>query len=259
MTKRLVIPSESLADVNRYTGEYDVRYRIISEDRNRFSYWSPIYSVDPELKYIPNEDAIEKFNTYVTVIWDAAQIYKITTGATTVFIQELDKYDLWVRWGRSQPGDWIYKERLSNTSVSLIIPQTYTNNGSVVLGEKPNKLSIEIYRPGRPILRDIRSKETTINHATAINITTDVITYAADTQYAAGDIVVYLSSTPASPLVNDTEYYVRPVSLNQFTLHPTRTDAINDTNKINFTVTPTGTGTFYQDDFLLYRLSNESV
>jgi hypothetical protein len=90
-------------------------------------------------------------------------------------------------------------------------------------------------------------------------LSTDVVTCLINTQCEAGDMVIYTSATPIPPLEDDNEYFVRPVSLNQFTLHPTRQDALDNTNKINFNTTGTGTGTFYKDDFLLYRVSNETV
>ena len=33
---------------------YTIRYRIISEDRNRVSHWSPVYLVVPNFTYVPD-------------------------------------------------------------------------------------------------------------------------------------------------------------------------------------------------------------
>jgi hypothetical protein len=44
--KKLRILKSSLPPVDHDTEKYNVRYRVISEDRNRTSHWSPIYNSD---------------------------------------------------------------------------------------------------------------------------------------------------------------------------------------------------------------------
>lgn len=46
-TKKAVILSANLPEPLTPSGQYLVRYRIVSEDRNRRSHWSPIYYIDP--------------------------------------------------------------------------------------------------------------------------------------------------------------------------------------------------------------------
>ena len=67
-------------------GHY-VRYRIISEDRNRYSHWSPTYAIK-----IPN----------FSVIGDV-QVSFTDTTVTAVWGDALDRpsYDVFVRWGNS--------------------------------------------------------------------------------------------------------------------------------------------------------------
>lgn len=62
------------------------------------------------------------------------------------------EYDIWVRWDRSDSGDWIYKERIESTNVSFPVPSTYTINGAIQ-PSSPNKFSIEVYLKGYPIER----------------------------------------------------------------------------------------------------------
>jgi hypothetical protein len=52
----------------------------------------------------------------------------------------------------TESGDWLYKERIQTTSLSLPIPSTWTIDG-VIQGTAPNRLSIEIYLKGYPIER----------------------------------------------------------------------------------------------------------
>ena len=48
MSKKLVITAEELANMGISGPDYSVRFRLVSEDRNRFSPWTPIFSVsDP--------------------------------------------------------------------------------------------------------------------------------------------------------------------------------------------------------------------
>ena len=47
--KKAVIPRSSLRVIDGETNSYLVRYRIISEDRNRFSHWSPIFFISHPL------------------------------------------------------------------------------------------------------------------------------------------------------------------------------------------------------------------
>jgi hypothetical protein len=65
--KKLTIPKNQLPPVGD-NNEYLLRYRIISEDKNRYSYWSPIFSATaPEVETVDGELIISG-NTS-TVIW----------------------------------------------------------------------------------------------------------------------------------------------------------------------------------------------
>ena len=148
MSKKLVIPRSSLPDINAITGKYEVRFRLTTEDRNRFSYWSPIFSVDPGFTYQSGNIDIAKTSNHVNIIWDAVKILKDSEQVATAEI-----YDIWLRWGKTYDGDWFYKERIEGTSISVVIPDSYFWNG-VEQMEKPNKITVEIYLRGRPITRD---------------------------------------------------------------------------------------------------------
>jgi hypothetical protein len=126
---------------------YTVRYRIISEDRNRKSHWSPVTSIIPE--YVFDEGDIDFFKqgNIITSTWDAVSIKKGTT-----LIENANEYDVWIRYDRNDGGDWIYKQRVTGTSISTVHPATYTKGG-VVQGSAPNKYSIEVYLKGIPISR----------------------------------------------------------------------------------------------------------
>jgi hypothetical protein len=246
---KLIIPKENLPDVDIVTGTIRFRFRIIADDRNVSSYWSPIYSLDPELDYITNGNlVIEKHNSYSAVIWNPVVIEKNGNE-----IRELEYYDLWVRWGDdSSEGEWIYKERVTSTSINLIKPSSPSGL---------DHLSIEIYRPGKPIIR--KRMVDVYQDSTWISVSTDVITFPVNHEFITGDNITYNSLDPVGGLSDGQEYYARYVSDSSITLHPTANDANNNTNKINITSNKNETGFFTYTgcsvcDFLLYSEYNFS-
>lgn len=248
MAKKIIIPKENLPDINAFTKSYDVRFRITTEDRNRFSYWSPIFSVTPDVTYVPSGDLIlEKHTGYSIAVWSETHIEK---GGEIVGY--LSDYDVWIRWGTDlATGTWQYQGRISSTSLNLIKP---TSPAGI------DHVSIEVYRPSRQQLRRAMYDIDQSNSAGLVNLTTDTITLP-DNVFETGYDVHYLSDTPIGGLSSDTNYYARMVTDTTMTLHPTYNDAINNTNKINLTSHSNDPGYFaWEDcticDFLLYSNYN---
>jgi len=146
--KKARLNQDSLPDINVDLEGYLVRYRIISEDRNRLSHWSPIFLIKPGYTFVEGSTSIGKSADHVNLIWDPVQIYKDNN-----FIRNAVEYDIWLRWDREDGGDWLYAERLESTSSIFIIPNTYFING-VDQEKKPNSLTAEIFLRGTPITRD---------------------------------------------------------------------------------------------------------
>lgn len=66
--KKAIVSKQNLPPVNSENG-YRVRYRIISEDRNRVSHWSPIYTVEST----PIEQVagvVTYADGVATIVWD---------------------------------------------------------------------------------------------------------------------------------------------------------------------------------------------
>lgn len=79
---------------------------------------------------------------------------------------------------------------------------------------------------------------------TGVNIGTDVFTVTAH-GFTTADLLnvsLYSGTILPAPLATSTDYYVRVLTSSTFTLHPTATDATNNTNIID--ITTTGTGQF---------------
>jgi hypothetical protein len=148
MTKRIVIPKENLPDIDSLTESYAVRFRLITEDGNKLSYWSPIFSVNPGFTYVSGEINIAKNAQQVSVVWDSVRIEK-----DGVFVGQAQQYDIWLRWSKNnENGDWIYKERVQTTSTNFIIPSTFFFQG-VNQNDAPNRLTVEIFLKASPITR----------------------------------------------------------------------------------------------------------
>jgi hypothetical protein len=140
--KKARILREDLPPLNAEQDAYILRYRVISEDKNRYSHWSPVSITHS------NSGSI------TTVVWDQVSVNK---GST--LISKAKQYDIWVKWNKNTDGsngDWLYQQRVETNSLVLITPSDYTING-VSQGSSPNRLSVEVYLPGNPITRDYTS------------------------------------------------------------------------------------------------------
>ena len=101
--KKYIIKQDDLPTIDSLTQKFNIRYRIISEDKNRLSHWSPIISIDPQYVYVPGNIEIVS-SGITTVVWDPVTI-KI--GTTT--IRQAKDYDVWVKWSKAAGnGDWNY-------------------------------------------------------------------------------------------------------------------------------------------------------
>jgi len=146
--KKTTVLNEDLPAINPLTQGYDVRYRIVSEDKNRTSHWSPIYSVVPNFTYISGNINIDS-SVITTIAWDS-----VTVKIGDQVIRQAKDYDVWVKWSKNAgAGDWNYVQRVSGNSISLVHPSTFYIDG-VDQVDAPNRITIEIYLKGQPITRD---------------------------------------------------------------------------------------------------------
>jgi hypothetical protein len=103
--KKVIISKKNLPAIFGETSEYIVRYRIVSEDKNRTSHWSPQYklSVAPRTAIAHSISANLVTNT-VSVVWGAQE--------------DISQYDIYIKWS----GDtWNFVSTVSSTSYSFLI------------------------------------------------------------------------------------------------------------------------------------------
>jgi hypothetical protein len=112
--KKAIFSKSQLPPINSNLGKYVVRYRIVSEDRNRFSHWSPQYLVSPvpltQEEY--SDIAITKSTGFLTVSWETEPDPTPTS------------YDVYVAWGTSpgSVGTTEYFATVSGNLVTIPIP-----------------------------------------------------------------------------------------------------------------------------------------
>jgi hypothetical protein len=146
--KNVTIFNDDLPIINATINGYAVRYRIVSEDKNRVSHWSPIHYIDAGYTYIAGQvpEVVQSGNA-ISVIWDKVQVQKAGN-----LIGKIRDYELWVRWGRDGEGDWIYEGKSNVNSLSLMVPPTYLVDGEDQ-EQRPNEFSLEIYLESVPVSR----------------------------------------------------------------------------------------------------------
>lgn len=262
MSKKIVVPKTQFPAPSIYDPNYNVRFRIISEDRNRVSAWSPIFFIDPEIVYntgtlqIPGEIKLLKQTGYISASWDAVTMYSYVDNNANA-VAEVPYYDVWIQWtdtGGASPSGWIYKGSIFSTSLNIVIPATYPYNSSNIV---PKEFAIEIYRPGFPILRYQSQKEFS-QTSTTVDITNDTIRINEGHNFTTGSAVVYTSTSPITGLTNTATYYVRTINYKTFALYNTFANSRNlssTTGRMNLSGTPTGFGNLTGKQFLVYSAS----
>ena len=161
--QKTVVPLSTLPPLTIIDSKlgYYTRYRVISDDRNRTSQWSPVYAVtnnfdfrrpiDPATGNEVSQSSIF-YNTVssggariITLSWEPVSAY-----INNNFIVRALGYDIWVKWySNSHDGDWFYQQRITQTSISLTRPTAFVltnpSTGAKTTYSGTNRLQVEIY------------------------------------------------------------------------------------------------------------------
>ena len=259
----LRVPRNEFPELDAYTSKIFLKYRIVSEDRNRLSYWSPIFEIDPQISFVPGSltqpgAIIGTKNTgYITLAWDEATIYGTSNGQYTLFSELLD-YDVWVQYtgnGGENAGPWVHKERIRTTSLNLITPPTYQyidSNGNTQ-SATTRQAKIEIHYPARPIIRYSPDRIVFNQTSDYVDLSNEVITFNENPELETGEAIsyyVYNSGSAIGGLTDGTTYWVRMITQNTISLHTSESGAINNTGKVNLTAAGQGSGVIVKKPFL---------
>lgn len=115
--KRVIIPKAKLPAYSGDTESYIVRYRIVSEDRNRNSHWSPQYKL-PVLPYIDEDTPAVNF----AIGLDATK--KIISIAWTPTADINNEFDVYLKWDSA---DWVYEKRVLAPAYTVLAKQGATS------------------------------------------------------------------------------------------------------------------------------------
>ena len=127
---------------------YRLRYRIVTEDSNRFSHYSPIQTVIPNYRFErPYNKTLADVlvisqGPYVNIVWDPISIKDRVSGN---LIRKAIEYDIWLRWDKADGGTWEFQERVEGTAQGFVIPEEYVLANGTLVEQKPNHVSVEIY------------------------------------------------------------------------------------------------------------------
>lgn len=249
MSKLIRIPYQSLPDINALTEQYQIRYRIKSDDGNRTSAWSPIYGINPNFTFEVNFDMVfEKATGYTRAVWEPVRV--LTEDGN--FVSDLGIYDIWVRYSEELSDDspWQYQERVFGTSLNIFKPPMVST---------VKYISIEIYRPSIQSSTS-RSRRFDVRQDNIhVDLIKDRILFEQPIDFENGEEIVYevrdeTGLGTIGGLTDNTRYFVRNVfstGIKEIQLYPTRQDALNDTNKINLTSHPNSIGYFTAADCTL--------
>lgn len=121
---------------------YNIRYRLISEDRNRISPWSKVYNLK-----VPYIDVISE---YSMVINNSHDLVTLTWNLDKV--PETLYFDVWVRWvGNHAESNypWQYDATVNSNQYSLVFPASIPD--PVAGGtEAPKKIRVAVQRATFP-------------------------------------------------------------------------------------------------------------
>lgn len=147
---RVIVPADQLPPTSS-SAQHVVRFRIISEDRNRISDWSPIFILDSfgQIPFSASTVAVVSAcpvggNTEVSVTW---------SGPHIDFHDELDAYphDVFIKWDNQE---YVFGGRIVGNNLTTLAP---TNSSSVqFLVQSPSYPSI-------PGTRDLQNRPTISN------------------------------------------------------------------------------------------------
>lgn len=127
---------------------------------------------------------------------------------------------------------------------------TYTNKGNTSIGGLVDGTAYYVFQKTQNRIKLAsnsnlwKTDSRTVNQATGVNITTDVLTTTVAHGFTTGDAVQYLASAPISGLTNGAFYWARSVSATTLTLHWSNAGAVANNDLVDITGVSSGTGTF---------------
>lgn len=109
---KLRIPISELPALNGKNDSYFIRYRLITSDRNSFSYWSNIYGMPMGTSYV-----VQTPNASIS-----SNVLSVTWGNVT----GVNEYDVWISWtNKNYEAQTVVNKQLTSSTATIT---TGTNN-----------------------------------------------------------------------------------------------------------------------------------
>lgn len=148
MTKRISVPFSDLTPI--YVDDqrkYMLRYRVVSDDKNRFSEWSSFYDVKAPLAFSLNEEIPAISRTQIqpqiaNIVLDEGSLITLywSVPQELLLVRELDVF---IRWFNDSTSMWTNWEYLNTQPQG---PITVINDGA----SNYSKLDISVHLPSYP-------------------------------------------------------------------------------------------------------------
>ena len=130
--KKTRILKSALPAIDHDTLKYNARYRLISEDKNRTSHWSPIYNSDG-VDIIVTSGAVSKTGDVITAVWGDQN--------------DFPEYDVFVKFDSN---DFFYHGKSKVHSYSFLKTGTTTVRVKVqvISSKKEIKAALNVFDSG---------------------------------------------------------------------------------------------------------------
>jgi hypothetical protein len=190
----------------------------------------------------------------VTSTATGGTVFTITTSLTIPI--NLEGQKITFIDGKGAGNENIIESNTIGNNSTITLSNAFRHNGSpstpdnttvfeIENYQQPKQLFVEVYRPGRPVLRhedslffDQRGVSATKEYG---YVQFGEIVFLNSHGYITGAAVVYNSDNPLTGLTDGQVYYIRADFFNTIYLYPTKQDAENNTNRIFFSA-QIGTG-----------------
>lgn len=141
--KKIRIKKEDLPNFigNNDVLTYDVRYRIVSDDKNKVSHWSPVYTIvgetttdetgydpnNPETTSLPYNTVINSQDSSIQISWTMPSFLILNPTEQQKELQSLQssikEFDIYVQWQvASVWSEWIWAGISLGTQFTTIYP-----------------------------------------------------------------------------------------------------------------------------------------
>lgn len=106
---KITIKKDLLPPISADDEGYNLKIRLISQDRNRSSYWTPLYTIEaPQVTEIPYGIEVKNMSVVVNGIPTNKKTVNVFWRDTTEYSKEYDVYVKWYATAGDPNAEWVY-------------------------------------------------------------------------------------------------------------------------------------------------------